>query len=193
MTGSRVAGSSVPSGDESGFRHWATARVPGLRRKAHLLCGDWHLADDLVQETLVSVYANWPRLVRRGSPDAYSNRVLVSRFIDDRRRPWRRESPTDSMSDSEDFRAALEFDAAEPFDQLLADALGALPADQRAVLVLRYADDLSLDEVAALLNVSVGTVKSRAARGSERLRTELAKNGFQEAASTAPLNSGVNR
>jgi RNA polymerase sigma-70 factor (sigma-E family) len=183
---------SAPSGDEAGFRLWASAREPILRRKAHLLCGDWHLADDLVQDTLVAVYARWPRLVRQGWPDAYSSRVLVTRFIDDRRRPWRRESPTESLPDEADPRAARDLDAAEP-DHLLAAALRAVPSDQRAVLVLRYADDLSLEAVADLLNLSIGTVKSRAARGAERLRAELAIRHHEGTTDALAMDSGANR
>ena len=186
----RGESSAVPSADEAGFRGWAAARLPALRRRAYLLCGDWHLADDLVQDTLVTVYARWPRLVRQGAPDAYSSRVLVSRFIDERRRPWRRESPQAALPEAPDLRAGRELEAVEPFDRLLADALRAVPADQRAVLVLRYADDLAIEEVAALLELSVGTVKSRASRGAQRLRAELAERGYDVAADTVALNTG---
>ena len=73
---------------------------------------------------------------------------------------------------------------------MLAEALRAVPADQRAVLVLRYADDLAIEEVAALLELSVGTVKSRASRGAQRLRAELAERGYDVAADTTALNTG---
>ena len=119
--------SAVPSADEAGFRGWAAARLPALRRRAYLLCGDWHLADDLVQDTLVTVYARWPRLVRQGAPDTYSSRVLVSRFIDERRRPWRRESPQAALPEAPDAQAGRELDAVEPFDRLLAEACGRSP------------------------------------------------------------------
>ena len=163
--------------DEAGFRSWATARMAPLRRRAYLLCGDWHLADDLVQDTLVTVFARWPRLVQRGAPDAYAGKVMVSRFLDDRRRPWRREQPAQQVPDRADGTAARDLLDVEERDDVLAAALAGLPADQRAVLVLRYADDLALDEVARLLDLPLGTVKSRAARGTTALRAELARRG----------------
>jgi RNA polymerase sigma-70 factor (sigma-E family) len=168
---------SAPTPDEAGFRAWATVRMPALRRKAYLLTGDWHTADDVVQDALVSLYARWPRLVSRGSPDAYASKVLVSRFLDERRRPWRRESPSEIVPDRVDPVAARDLARIDDGDAELAAALATLPADQRAVVVLRYADDLALDEVARVLDLPLGTVKSRASRGTQALRYELIRRG----------------
>jgi len=163
------------SPDEAGFRSWAAGRMPQLRRAAYLLCGDWSTADDLVQDTLVSVFTRWPRIVRRGSPDAYAQKVLVSRFVDAKRRPWRREIPSDAVPDRASTRAD---DDGASIDGVLARALRALPADQRAVLVLRHLLDLPVDEVARTLDLAEGTVKSRASRGAVALRAELARLGY---------------
>ena len=181
-----VVAPPAPTPDEAGFRAWAVVRMAGLRRKAYLLCGDWHTADDLVQDTLVSIYARWPRLVSRGSPDAYASKVLVTRFLDDRRRPWRRESPATALPDRADDDATRALHDIESRDDVLAAALATLPAQQRSVVVLRYADDLSLDEVARLLDLPLGTVKSRASRGTEALRAELVRRGHHLAPVGAP-------
>lgn len=179
-----------PPPDEAGFRDWAVRRMPNLRRTAYLLCGDWSAADDLVQDTLVTVYARWHRIVRRGAPDAYAQRVLMSRFVDARRRPWRREQAWAEVPDRADPSAARALDASESADAVLADALRAVPAEQRAVLVLRHIEDLPLDEVARVLDLPVGTVKSRAARGTQRLRAELALRGYEH---PTPSTSGSGR
>ena len=181
-------GPSVPTPDESGFRAWASLRMPAMRRKAYLLTGDWHTADDVVQDTLVSLYARWPRLVGRGNPDAYATKVLVSRFLDDRRRPWRRETPSESLPDRVDVAAARDLDRVDGRDDELAAALATLPSDQRTVVVLRYADDLPLDDVARLLDLPLGTVKSRASRGTQALRAELTRRGHHLAPSDDPTD-----
>ncbi len=171
------ASRAAPTPDEAGFRAWATVRMPALRRKAYLLTGDWHTADDVVQDTLVSIYARWPRLVGRGNPDAYASKVLVTRFLDNRRRPWRRESPSETVPDRFDDAAARSMARVDERDDELAAALATLPTDQRTVVVLRYADDLPLDDVARLLDLPLGTVKSRASRGTHALRAELIRRG----------------
>jgi len=168
---------AAPTPDEAGFRAWATVRMTALRRKAYLLTGDWHTADDVVQDTLVSLYARWPGLVARGNPDAYASKVLVTRFLDNRRRPWRRESPSEVLPDRLDDAAARSLALVDDRDDELAAALATLPADQRTVVVLRYADDLPLDDVARMLDLPLGTVKSRASRGTRALRTELIRRG----------------
>jgi RNA polymerase sigma factor (sigma-70 family) len=142
-----------------------------------MLCGDWHRADDLVQDTLVAMYASWPRIARGNNVDAYANRVLVSRFIDDRRRPWRRERSVDVVPDAVDPAAARAFDHIDGPDAELAAALASLPAGQRAVVVLRFADDLTVDEIAKVMNLASGTVKSRLSRGTESLRAHLERAG----------------
>src|SRR4051794_37407340 len=92
--GGRVGGAS-----DQDFRDWAGGCRGGLRRTAYLLSGDWFLADDLVQDTLVRIYRVWQRLERSGDVGGYARRVLLNLYLDHRRRPWRRERPTDQLPD----------------------------------------------------------------------------------------------
>src|SRR3954463_3193834 len=85
--------------DEAAFRAFAHSRRPGLRRTAYLLCGDWHQADDLVQTALVKLYVAWTRVRSSDEPDAYTRRILTRCFLDERRRPWRREAPVERLDD----------------------------------------------------------------------------------------------
>lgn len=165
-----------PSPDDAGFRQWVALRSTTLRRKAYLLSGSWHAADDLVQETLIATYAAWPRVAKARSVDAYVSRILVNKYIDDQRRPWRRERSVDAVPDAADSSSGAAFNAIEDRDSPLSRALAALPAAQRAVLVLRYTEDLAVEEIAHLLDLPQGTVKSRLSRGSEAIRAELEGN-----------------
>jgi RNA polymerase sigma-70 factor (sigma-E family) len=162
-----------PTPDDAGFRQWVAVRSTVLRRKAYLLSGSWHSADDLVQDTLIAVYASWPRIAKARNIDAYVNRILVNKYLDDRRRPWRRERPVTDVPDNSDERAAAAFEVIEGHDSPLGRALGTLPVAQRAVLVLRYTDDLTVEEIASVLDLPSGTVKSRLSRGTEAIRREL--------------------
>ena len=144
--------------DDAGYREFVAHRLDGLRRTAFLLCGDWHLADDLVSTALVKLLRHWRRVSAMEQPDAYVRQVLLRAFIDERRRPWRREYPTEMMPD----RAAAGSDPTHRLD-ILAE-LATLPARRRAVLVLRYFCDLSVEETAVALACSEGTVKSQSAR-----------------------------
>lgn len=163
----------APTPDDAGFHRWLAVRAPALRRRAYLLAGSWHAADDLLQDTLVAAYANWPRIARTRDIDSYLNRVLVNKFIDGRRRPWRREHPVDDLPDGTDRSAADALDAVERSDSALAQALARLPSLQRAVVVLRFDHDLSIEQIADVLNISSGTVKSRLSRATATLRERL--------------------
>ncbi len=174
----------APSGDEEGFREWMAARSPALRRKGYLMSGDWHAADDLVQDTLIALYARWSRVARGGNVDAYANRVLVHKYIDSRRRPWRREHAVDAVPESADESALRAFRDVDGTDDLLSAALVALPPGQRAVVVLRYTDDLAVGEIARLMDLPGGTVKSRLSRGSEAIRRHLERHGHPRALSS---------
>jgi RNA polymerase sigma factor (sigma-70 family) len=154
-----------------------TVRSSALRRKAFLMCGDWSSADDLVQEVLVAMYPRWSRIVRGGRVDAYANRVLVGKLVDARRRPWRRERSFDVVPDSVDQRSERVLAAVDEKDGPLVSALAAIPAAQRAVLVLRFTDDLAIEEIAQVLRIPAGTVKSRLSRGTEAVRARLDASG----------------
>jgi len=152
---------------EAAFRAFAVSRRPALRRTAYLLCGDWHQADDLVQSALVKLYVAWPRIRDHEQPDAYTHRILVRCYLDERRRPWRREWPVDSVDDDAHTGA--------PTDELLdlRAALARLPRRQRATLLLRFWLDASVAQTADALGCSEGTVKSQTARAVTTLRTLL--------------------
>lgn len=153
---------------DEAFTAFVEARRGGLRRLAYGLCGDWHRADDLVQTALVKAYLAWPRVHAGGAEDAYVRRILVNSHVDDTRRPWfRRERSGLEGRDRPVDPAPVEERNA------LVEALQQLPAMQRAVVVLRYLEDLSVEETAAELGIGPGTVKSHASRGRERLRALL--------------------
>ena len=141
-----------------------------MRRTAYLLCGDWHTADDLVSTALVKLLRHWRRVSRMDNPDAYVRRILLRAWLDERRRPWRREQSREVVPDRPADRAGPDGVA----DRLTILALLAeLPPKRRAVLVLRYFCDLSVAETARELGCSEGTVKSQAARAIEGLRARL--------------------
>ncbi|MGQ0845379.1 MAG: SigE family RNA polymerase sigma factor [Sporichthyaceae bacterium] len=137
-----------------------------LRRTAYLMCGDWQRAEDVVQTALVKLYAHWERVDRQQGAWSYARRTVVNTAIDESRRPWRREVATEFLPDS-------GVGAPAGFDDALLDGLTALPPRQRAVVVLRYVEDLEVETVAQMLDISTGTVKSQAARGLDTLRARL--------------------
>jgi RNA polymerase sigma-70 factor (sigma-E family) len=155
----------VPGADRSGFEEFVVARRPALLRTAYLLTGSHADAEDLVQMALIKTVPHWKRIADQ--PEAYVRTVLaresVSRW---RRRRWR-EVPTGDLPDHRQPVADL--------DQrlMLRRALGSLPPRQRAVIVLRYYDDLTEKETASVLGIAVGTVKSQARDGLSRLRERL--------------------
>ncbi|KUL33057.1 hypothetical protein ADL15_18700 [Actinoplanes awajinensis subsp. mycoplanecinus] len=136
------------------------------RRAAYLLCRDWHLADDLVGTVVGKLYAHWRTVAAADNPDAYAQRVLTTSWIDERRRPWRREQPAEVLPE----HGWTPPDRAGDRDQL-DTLLGHLGRRQRAVIVLRFYFDRSVEETAELLGISPGTVKSQSKRALELLRT----------------------
>lgn len=152
----------VRAGWEDQFVEYFCARAQPLRRLAYALCGDWHTAEDLVQLAFVRLYRRWPR-IRNESVDAYARRVLLNAFLT-HRRARRRES---LMADPPERAAG----GADPTDRLAVHrALADLAPRQRAAVVLRYLEDLPVAEVAALLEISEGTVKSQTARAIQSMR-----------------------
>jgi RNA polymerase sigma-70 factor (sigma-E family) len=146
---------------------------------AFLLCGDWFLADDLVQDACTRMFSVWERVSASGSPDAYARRVIVNRFLDHRRRPSRREVPVEVLPDAQ----VVPSDAGEAGDRVI-EALADLAPGQRAVLVLRFWEDLTIEETATVLGTSVGNVKSQSSRGLAALRTALEARGLHSLADT---------
>lgn len=149
------------------FTAYVRDRRAYLYRAAYLLCGDEHRAEDIVQLTLSKVYAAWRRVRKADSVDAYVRRVLVNSHLDEGRRPWRRER----AGEVADRPASVGLDA-EDLDELWA-ALRSLPTGQRRVVVLRHYWGLSVEETAADLGVSSGTVKSQTSAALANLRRTL--------------------
>lgn len=149
------------------FVEFASARTRQLFRTACLLTGDWHLAEDLVQETLGKLYVSWRRISRMESPAAYANTVLVNTFLSHRRLRRASERPSAWLPET----AGTAEDTA--LRVALLDGLALLPARDRAVLVLRYWEDRSVEETADALDLSVGTVRTQAHRALQRLRAQL--------------------
>jgi len=149
------------------FVEFARAMSPRLRRTAFILCGDWHTAEDLVQVTLAKMFVSWRRISRRDAAPAYATRTLVNVYLADKRLKRAREVLTDRLPEH-----PIEPSAPE-LRMVVLDALAALPPGARAVVVLRYWEDMSVEQVAAVLGCSAGNVKSQAARALSRLRAHL--------------------
>jgi RNA polymerase sigma-70 factor (sigma-E family) len=164
--------------DEASFRRFATDHAAKLRRSAFLFCGDWHLAEDLMQSTLIKIYRSWSRIQKDESLANYGRTVLLRTWLDEKRRPWRRSEQTEAAVPE---RAVDSRDPADSADRLWArdlvhQGLLKLPPRQRAVLVLRYFDDLSVAESAEVMGCSQGTVKSQTARGLDTLRATVSQH-----------------
>jgi RNA polymerase sigma-70 factor (sigma-E family) len=154
--------------DGTEFREFAAARAGQLFRIAYLICGDWHEAQDLVQTTLAKLFVAWHRVQRTQSPDAYARKVLMNAYLSQRRLkrsselpvavPWELDNAT---ADDADLRMTL------------VAALRKLPPRSRAVVVLRYLDDHSIEATAQALGISVAAVKSLNSRGLAQLRDLL--------------------
>jgi RNA polymerase sigma-70 factor (sigma-E family) len=150
------------------FARYFGERAHSLRSTAFLLCGDWHQAEDLTQAALLKLYLAWPRLSRHDALDAYARKVVLRTFLAEHRRSrWKRERLTDTLPELPAEPAGGDQDA------LVRQALAVLAPKQRAVLVLRYFEDLSVEETARVLGCSTGTVKSQASRGLATLRNRL--------------------
>lgn len=156
-------------GVQAGFVEFAAARSGALFRTAWLLCGDWHLAEDLVQETLGRLYPRWSKVARADQPEAYANTVLLRVFLTQRRRRSSREQPTDGIDRVD---RSVE-DADVTLRVTLLDALGQLDRTDRAVLVLRYWEDLDAPTTAALVGMTTAAVRTRSVRALARLRDVL--------------------
>lgn len=154
--------------DEQAFREFVQSQMASLRKLAYMTCGDWHTAEDAVANALVKLYPRWRKLER---PDLYAKTMVYRAAIDERRRPWRRERAAgDAMP-----VLAVKDPNGETDERLrIQAALEAVPARQRAAVVLRHYLGLSLEETARVLDCSVGTAKSQTSRGLAKLRELLA-------------------
>jgi RNA polymerase sigma-70 factor (sigma-E family) len=157
----------VHADDERDFREFAAARMESLRNLAYLSCGDWQVAEDAVSTALARLYVRWRRV---NAPDSYARTMVVRAAIDEKRRPWRRERPSSNALPDVAFA-----DPSGDTDERLrvTAALRKVPARQRAAIVLRYYEGLSVEETAAALGCREGTVKSQTLRGLATLRSLL--------------------
>ncbi|MEU7602507.1 SigE family RNA polymerase sigma factor [Streptomyces sp. NPDC040724] len=159
-------------GRRDGFREFAAGRSGHLYRSACLLAsGDTHLAEDLVQETLGRMYLRWGRISRIDNPAAYAQTVLVRAFLTHQRRRSAGERPVGEFPDA---GVPATAGGADPELRLtLLQALGKLAPKDRAVLVLRYWEDRSVEETADAMNSSSAAVRTRTSRALARLREQL--------------------
>jgi RNA polymerase sigma-70 factor (sigma-E family) len=156
--------------DDDGFRAFAHSRLAYLSRVAYLLAGDHHAAEDLVQNTLVRLATAWPKVAAAGDPVAYARRVLYNEHVSTwrRARHLRAERSTDTLPDVADLRRDEADDVVRRL--MLERALRRLTHRQRAVIVLRFFEDLSPDDAAEVLGCSPGTVKSQTHHALRRMR-----------------------
>jgi RNA polymerase sigma-70 factor (sigma-E family) len=158
----------VPRHDDE-FVEFAHAYAAGLRRTAYLMCRDWHLAQDLTQTTLAKLYVAWGRLGRLDNPGGYARKILLRAYLDHQRRRGSHElvveSPPEAVHESNpELRLTL------------LDALGSLAPRDRAIVVLRYWEDLSIEAVAELMGVTTSVVKTQSMRSLAKLREVLGED-----------------
>ncbi len=151
---------------KQGFDEFVATRSVRLMRTARLLTRNWATAEDLVQDAMTKAWFAWSRV--EGDPEAYVRRIIVTTYISHSRRLWRNELPSDDLP---------EHAGADPYGRsdsrlTMLDALDRLPPRQRAVIVLRYYEDLSDTQISAVMHCSVGTVKSQAAKALAKLRVD---------------------
>ena len=162
------------------FAEFARVMSPRLRRTAFLLCGDWHTAEDLAQTTLAKVFVSWRKIRRQDAVHAYTNRTLVNAYLAHRRLKRTGEVVTGWFPE----HAAQ--DPAPETKMMVLDALATLPPRSRAVVVLRYWADLSVDQVADVMGCSPGNVKKLSARALDKLRVVLSAAMAESGSSVMP-------
>jgi RNA polymerase sigma-70 factor (sigma-E family) len=151
-------------GRDQEFADFFSARFDGARRIAYAMCGSWPDAEEIAQTAFVKMYARWAK-VRIETVDAYLRTVLTRVFLDTKRRGRAREDVVAELPDT-----VAPADAGPDERMALRAALLSVPPGQRAVLVLRFVADLSVEQVAGTLGCTTGTVKSQTARGLVALR-----------------------
>ncbi len=172
---------------EQEYIDFVTHHANALCRTAYLLCGDWRRAEDATQEALIRMYRLWPRMQKRHGLKAYARKVVVTTTLE----ALRRKSSREVVADSAQFLATP--DLADPLGRLesrmvIREALAELPPRQRACVVLRYFDQLSVEETAEALGVRPGTVKSQTLRALDKLR---AHPGLADSFDLAAIGRGT--
>ena len=168
----------APTRDQEFLTFVRERRTELVRTAVLLTAGDRDLAEDLTQTTLTALYVRWPASRQARNPAAYVRRCLVNALIDEKRRPWRREQAMEELPADVALSTHLPFDQVAPDHrtEALYAALRELPPRQRAVLVLRYFHDLSVEETAEAMSCSGGTVKSQAKRALDKLRERMTQH-----------------
>jgi RNA polymerase sigma-70 factor (sigma-E family) len=159
--------------DEHDFVEYVSVRMPALHRAAYVLCGDTHRADDIAQATATALYRQWRRVREADRPDAYVHRILVRKYLDEKRLSWARVRLMPSPPLEETGETGTAFEERDE----LRTALAALPRAQRTALVLRFLCDLSVADTAIAMHCSPSNVKGHTSRGLLALRRILAPNG----------------
>jgi RNA polymerase sigma-70 factor (sigma-E family) len=175
------------------FEEFATARLPALLRFAYLLCGDRELARDLVQDALTRALVRWNQVARADRPYAYVRRIVTNEYLALRRRRWLRTVPLAGAVLDGRLAPVHRPDARSRLEDRdgLWQKLAALPSQQRAVLVLRYYEDLSDAEISEVLGCRTGTVRSHASRALATLRLELSRPGEPSGSERHPRSLNV--
>jgi RNA polymerase sigma-70 factor (sigma-E family) len=171
--------------DKAGYDEFVAARSGRLLRVAYLLTRDWAAAEDLLQTALMKAWFAWSRLDQE--PEAYVRKIIATTYISWRRRRWTTETVHAELPEP---RTEDGTDAVDDRQRLWA-ALGGLPPRQRAVLVLRFYEDLTEQQTATALGVSVGTVKSQASRALQKLRADAAFGTTRDGGVATPSVSPV--
>ncbi|GAA2585286.1 SigE family RNA polymerase sigma factor [Dactylosporangium fulvum] len=154
--------------DEEGFREFVRARLPRLSRAAYLLAGGHAQAEDLLQSALIKAAVQWSRISATGDPETYIRKILYHEHV----RSWRRRRYLEQTTAAVPDRASAGDETDRAVLRLvLEQALAKLTRRQRAVVVLRYFEDLSEADTAQVMGTSVGTVKSQTSHALSRLRT----------------------
>jgi RNA polymerase sigma-70 factor (sigma-E family) len=154
--------------DPDGFREFVHAHSPQLLRTAWLITRDWHDAEDLVQTALAKTLPRWEKLTRHDNPQLYIRKVMVNTFLSWRRRRSSTEMVLEKLPDSP---TADQFDGSD-LHALVLTAVRNLPPRRRAIVALRFFDDLTYADTATALGCHIGTVKSQTARALRQLRTD---------------------
>jgi RNA polymerase sigma-70 factor (sigma-E family) len=167
------------------FEEFVAGRGQALQRFGYALTGDWATAEDLLQTALAKAYPRWSRILR-DDPEAYVRKIMLNTWSSWWRRRWRGELPTLELPEV----AGPDAFAAVDNRHALRQALALLPPRQRAVVVLRYHQDLSEAQVADVLGISVGTVKSQAAKALASLRAQAVLSPYQTGSTSNAIQGG---
>ena len=161
---------------DGSFEEYVISRGDVLLRFAYVLSGDRHLAEDLVQEVLARVHGRWHRMAHVEQPDAYLRKAIVRQFLSWRRRRSSGETPTERVPER---ASTADIAARQATRDEMWRLLASLPRKQRAVLVLRFYEDLPDPEIAEVLGCRQTTVRVHASRGLARLRQLLQPSNHQ--------------